>query len=67
VFHHSIRDHKTLRCTPAEPAALIESTATVSVIVGPIDTRANPPELPRVHPPAAESLAKMRRIWQHAD
>jgi len=29
VFRHSIRDHKTLRRTPAEPAALIESTATV--------------------------------------
>ncbi len=42
VFHNFIRDHKTLRCTPAEAAGLVKSAMTVSDIVGLIDARAEP-------------------------
>jgi IS1 family transposase len=44
VFHNFVRDHKTLRCTPAEQARLIKSAMTVSDIVDLIDARAEPPK-----------------------
>ncbi|MGH8324531.1 MAG: IS1 family transposase, partial [Steroidobacteraceae bacterium] len=40
VFHNFVRDHKTLRCTPAEEAGLIKSAMTVSGIVDLIDNAA---------------------------
>jgi hypothetical protein len=44
VFHNSIRDHKTLRCTPAEAAGLIPSAMTLRAIVDLIDARAERPK-----------------------
>jgi IS1 family transposase len=44
VFHNFVRDHKTLRCTPAEAAGLRKSAMTVSNIVDLIDARAEPPK-----------------------
>jgi len=48
VFHNFVRDHKTLRCTPAEAAGLIKSAMTLSDIVALIDAQAEPPN-PRGH------------------
>jgi len=48
VFHNFIRDHKTLRMTPAEAAGLVTSAMTVSDIVDLIDARA---ELPKPRGP----------------
>ena len=42
VFHNFCRDHKTLRCTPAEAAGLIKSAMTVFDIVDLIDAQAEP-------------------------
>lgn len=44
VFYNFVRDHKTLRCTPAEAAGLVTSAMTVSDIVGLMDARAEPPK-----------------------
>ena len=44
VFHNFCRDHKTLRCTPAEAAGLVKSAMTVSDIVDLIDARADAPK-----------------------
>ncbi len=44
VFHNFIRDHKTLRCTPAESIGLVKSAMTVGDIVNLIDARAEPPK-----------------------
>jgi IS1 family transposase len=44
VFHNFIRDHKTLRCTPAEAAGLVKSAMTVSDIVALIDAHAEAPK-----------------------
>jgi IS1 family transposase len=44
VFHNFVRDHKTLRMTPAEAAGLVKSAMTVSDIVDLIDARAEPPK-----------------------
>jgi IS1 family transposase len=44
VFHNFIRDHKTLRMTPAEAAGLVTSAMTVSDIVNLIDAQASPPK-----------------------
>ena len=44
VFHNFVRDHKTLRCTPAETAGLITSTMTVSDIVALIDAKIEAPK-----------------------
>lgn len=43
TYHNFIRDHKTLRCTPAEAAGLTKSAMTVSDIVDLIDARAPAP------------------------
>jgi len=48
VFHNFVRDHKTLRCTPAEAAGLIKSAMTLSDIVALIVAQAEPPK-PRGH------------------
>jgi IS1 family transposase len=58
VFHNFIRDHKTLRMTPAESIGLVKSAMTVGDIVDLIDSRAKPsrkrgPYKPR-RPKAAE-------------
>jgi hypothetical protein len=42
VFHNFIRDHKTLRMTPAESIGLVKSAMTVGDIVDLIDARAGP-------------------------
>ena len=42
VFHNFIRDHKTLRCTPAESAGLVKSAMTIADIVALIDAQAEP-------------------------
>jgi IS1 family transposase len=44
VFHNFIRDHKTLRMTPAESIGLRTSAMTVGDIVDLIDARAGPPK-----------------------
>jgi hypothetical protein len=44
VFHNFIRDHKSLRMTPAEAAGLVTSAMTVSDIAALIDARAEPPK-----------------------
>jgi hypothetical protein len=44
VFHNFCRDHKSLRCTPAETAGLVKSAMTVSDIVALIDASAEPPK-----------------------
>jgi hypothetical protein len=44
VFHNFIRDHKTLRMTPAESIGLVKSAMTVGDIVDLIDARAEPPK-----------------------
>ena len=44
VFHNFVRDHKTLRMTPAEAAGLVKSAMTVSDIVNLIDARAEAPK-----------------------
>ena len=44
VFHNFIRDHKTLRMTPAELIGLVKTAMTVSDIVGMMDARAEPPK-----------------------
>jgi IS1 family transposase len=42
VFHNFIRDHKTLRMTPAESIGLVKSAMTIGDIVDLIDARAQP-------------------------
>ena len=44
VFHNFVRDHKALRCTPAEAAGLIGSAMTVSDIVALIDAKVEAPK-----------------------
>jgi hypothetical protein len=44
VFHNFIRDHRTLRMTPAEAAGLVASAMTVSDIVDLVDAQAPPPK-----------------------
>ena len=44
VLHNFIRDHKTLRMTPAESIGLVKTAMTVSDIVGMMDARAEPPK-----------------------
>jgi IS1 family transposase len=44
VFHNFVRDHKTLRCTPAEAAGLRKSAMTVSDIVALIEAHEAPPK-----------------------
>jgi IS1 family transposase len=44
VFHNFIRDHKTLRMTPAESIGLRSSAMTVGDIVDLMDARAEPPK-----------------------
>ncbi len=44
VFHNFVRDHKTLRCTPAEAAGLVKSAMTVGDIVDMMDARTDPPK-----------------------
>jgi hypothetical protein len=44
VFHNFVRDHRTLRMTPAEHAGLINSAMTVSDIVDLIDANAPAPK-----------------------
>jgi IS1 family transposase len=44
VFHNFIRDHKTLRMTPAESIGLIKSAMTIGDIVDLMDARAEPPK-----------------------
>jgi IS1 family transposase len=44
VFYNFVRDHKTLRCTPAEAAGLVKSAMTVSDIVALIDAGESAPK-----------------------
>ncbi len=44
VFYNFCRDHKTLRCTPAEAAGVVKSAMTMADIVDLIDARAEPPK-----------------------
>lgn len=44
VFHNFIRDHKSLRMTPAESVGLVKSAMTVGDIVDLMDARAEPPK-----------------------
>ena len=41
VFHNFCRDHRTLRCTPAESIALVKRAMTVADIVALMDARAS--------------------------
>jgi IS1 family transposase len=44
VFHNFVRDHKTLRMTPAESIGLVKSAMTMGDIVDLMDTRAPAPK-----------------------
>ena len=62
VFHNFVRDHKTLRCTPAEAAGLLKSAMTVSDIVDLIDARAEPPKPRGPYKPRQPKTAKQPSI-----
>ena len=57
VFHNFIRDHKTLRMTPAESIGLRKSAMTIGDVVDLIDARAEPPKKRGTYKPRQSKVA----------
>jgi IS1 family transposase len=57
VFHNFVRDHKTLRMTPAESIGLRPSAMTIADIVDLMDARAEPPKKRGKYKPRQSKLA----------